>query len=338
MPRVAVMGTTMWGTTLAVMLARRGLEVFLWARTQEEARELSERGRNPRRLPDVAFPPGLAVTSALDEAVAGAELVILAVPTQTVRANARLVAALLGPQTLLVSAAKGLELGTAKRPSEVIAEEVHPAMHRYVCALSGPNLARELAWGLPAATVIAARDLDVARRAQGLIMSPLFRVYTNTDLLGVELGGALKNIIALAAGISDGLGAGDNAKAGVITRGLAEITRLSVAAGARAFTLAGLAGLGDLVATCSSRLSRNRYVGEELGKGRPLQEILASLGQVAEGVPTTLAALELAGRLGVEMPIAEGMRRVLFEGLEPRKAVADLMARDAKSELMGMEP
>jgi glycerol-3-phosphate dehydrogenase (NAD(P)+) len=237
---------------------------------------------------------------------------------------------------LILSVAKGLEVESVKRMSQVISEEIASSFHHNICALSGPNLSREIARGLPAVTVVAAYDAAVAARVQKIMATPLFRVYTNTDVVGVELGGALKNIIALAAGMVDGLEYGNNTKAGLITRGLAEITRLGVAAGANPLTFAGLAGLGDLVATCASPLSRNRFVGQELAKGRDLKGILSSMTGIAEGVTTTVASLKLASELDVEMPIAEQVFRVLFKGIDVRQAVSELMVRELKHELAGI--
>ncbi|MBI4297597.1 MAG: NAD(P)-dependent glycerol-3-phosphate dehydrogenase [Chloroflexi bacterium] len=335
MSRIGIIGTTAWGTTLAIMMARRGMGVGLWARTPEEAQRLAQDGENRARLPGFPFPPGLLVTSSLEEALSGAEMTILAVPSQTMRGNVAQAHPYLARDTILLSAAKGLEVETGKRMSQAMAEEA-PALTDRIAVLSGPNLSQEIARGLPASAVAASSNKEVALQAQRLLMSPVFRVYTSEDVVGVELGGALKNIIALGAGMSDGLGYGDNAKAALMARGLAEITRLGVALGANHLTFSGLAGLGDLVATCSSPLSRNHYVGVELARGRPLQEVLASMNQVAEGMPTTVAARRLARERGVEMPIAEGMYRVLYEGLEVRRAVAELLAREAKPEWWGV--
>lgn len=330
--KVGVVGTTTWGTTLGIILARRGIDVLLWARTADEAKKLNAERQNSYRLPDYDFPRSLRASADAREAVHGAEAVIVAVPSHAVRENIKRFAALLAESTLIISASKGLERRTAKRMSQVLREELPAKLHRNVCVLSGPNLSREIVDGYPASTVIAAEDEDVARQAVQVMMSPVFRAYTNTDVLGVELGGALKNIVAIGAGMSDGLGYGDNAKGAFMTRGLAEITRLGIAAGARPLTFAGLACLGDLVATCSSRLSRNYFVGEQLAKGRPIKTILEGMRNVAEGVDTTVAALEMAKGLGVEMPIATYTHRVLFEGLEPRQAVQELMARAPRAE------
>lgn len=336
MTKIAIIGTTSWGTTLGIMLGQRKMEVALWARTEEEARKLNKDRENTAFVPGIPFPQDLTVTSSIPEALSGAALCILAVPSQSMRHNAKLIRDYVEESTMIMSVAKGLELVTTKRMSVVISEEIAPRFHPNICVLSGPNLSREIARGLLAATVVAANDAEGAKRAQEILMSPIFRVYISTDVIGVELGGALKNIIALGAGIGDGLGYGDNAKATFITRGLAEITRLGVVAGASPLTFAGLVGLGDLVATCSSPLSRNRFVGEQLAKGRPLKEITASMRSIAEGINTTIVARQMAKELKVEMPITEQMYRVLFEGLDPRHAASELMTREAKAELAGI--
>lgn len=335
--RVAVVGTTSWGCTLALLLSAKGLETYLWARTEREARDLSHTRENRRLLPSVTLPQSLHISHDPEEALSNAQLVIMAVPSQTMRQNARRLAPFLKHYPIIVSAAKGLELTTGLRMSEVLLEELSPPSPGLICALSGPNLSREVAQGQPTSSVVASPDLKVAAQVQEALMTPTFRVYTNTDVIGVELGGALKNIIALGAGLADGLGYGANGKAAFITRGLAEITRLGVAAGAHPLTFAGLAGLGDLIATCYSPLSRNRQVGEHLGRGRTLEAVLREMPHVAEGVSATLAALQLASRLKVEMPIAEKTRQVLFEGLDPRQAVTELMLREPKFELLGID-
>ncbi|MBI4236062.1 MAG: NAD(P)-dependent glycerol-3-phosphate dehydrogenase [Chloroflexi bacterium] len=330
--RAAVIGTTRWGTTLALLLARRGVPVTLWARTEAEAASLQAARENRELLPGHPFPPALQVTADLAQGLHDADIVVIAVPSARVRQNARLLRGLVPRDAILLGATKGLERGTGRRMSQVLADELgEEALARYA-VLSGPNLSGEIVRGLPASTVVASLDAMVAQRAQALFTSPLFRVYTNSDLIGVELGGALKNIVALGAGMADGMGYGDNGKAAFIARGIAEITRLGVAAGSQPLTFAGLACLGDLIATCYSPLSRNHYVGLELAKGRHLQEILAGLGQVVEGVDTTPAALLLAGGLGIEMPIAYQTYRVLYEGLDPRQALEELMARAPKPE------
>jgi len=328
----AVIGTTTWGTTLGIILCRKGMRVRLWARTEEEAEKLNREKENDRHVPGFRFPEGLSATASIEEALGGADLIILAVPSQHMRRHAKLIREHIDGSKLILNVAKGLELDTARRMSQVISEEIDPRYHRNVCALSGPNLAGEIVRGLPATTVVAGLDAPVAARVQKMMASPVFRVYVNTDVTGVELGGVLKNIIALAAGMVDGLGYGENTKAGLITRGLAEITRLGVAAGALPLTFAGLAGLGDLVATCSSPLSRNRFFGQELAKGRTLEDIRSSMTGIAEGVTTTVAALTLADGYGVEMPIARQVYRVLYEGLDVRRGISELMERELKHE------
>ena len=323
--KVGVIGTTSWGTTLGIMLARRGIEVALWARTKEEAERLDGARENTARLPGVPFPENLSPTSSIEEALKDSSLVILAVPSQEMRTNIRLIKEHIDQSMPILSAAKGLEMGTAKRMSQVIAEELSAEHHPHICVLSGPNFSKEIAHGLPAATVIAAEDGFVAEKVGQIMNSPLFQVQTSSDMVGAELAGALKNIIALGAGMIDSLGYGANAKAAFIIRGIAEITRLGVAAGGSPLTFSGLAGLGDLIATCSSPLSRNRSLGEELAKGRPLEEIKASLRGVVEGIATTAAARRMAQELGVEAPITEQVYRVLFEGVDLREAVAELI-------------
>ncbi|MBI2845355.1 MAG: NAD(P)-dependent glycerol-3-phosphate dehydrogenase [Chloroflexi bacterium] len=316
------------------MLAKKGLGMALWARTPQEAQELNLRRENQRFIPGLIFPENLVVASSLEEAMRQAQFVILAVPSRSMRQNLETIKPALVRGMVIVTATKGLEEERCLRMSQVIQEvlgEGFPA-----CALSGPNLAREIASGLPASTVVACRDPAVAEAVQRAVMTPRFRVYAHDDIVGVELGGALKNIIALGAGAADEMGFGENAKAGLMTRGLAEIARLGVAAGANPLTFAGLAGLGDLVATCSSRHSRNHYVGEELAKGRKLVDVLSSMKMVAEGVFTTPAARKMAKQYNVEMPITEEIYQVLFEEKDPRAAVVGLFQREPKRELDGL--
>ena len=327
-----IIGATTWGTTLGILLAQNKIPVVLLARTEAEAQVLASQRRNSRFLPDTPFPDCLSVTSQPECALQQAELVVIAVPSDRLRENVLRIKAHLRADAIVLSATKGLELPAASRMSQVLEEELPAESHAGICVLSGPNLAKEIAQGKPASTVIAGRDAEATQRAQNALMSSTFRVYTSSDVLGTELAGALKNIVALGAGMGDGMEAGENAKAAFITRGVAEMTRLGMAAGADPMTFAGLAGLGDVVATCSSRLSRNRYVGEQLAKGRTWWEIRESMDNVAEGVNATQAALVLAKELGVEMPIAEMASRVLFEGLSPKKAMAELMGRPARSE------
>jgi glycerol-3-phosphate dehydrogenase (NAD(P)+) len=333
MQKIAVIGTTSWGITLAVLMAKKGEEVRLWARTLREANRLKKKGSD--RFPGFPIPPEIIITHKMDEALEGAAAVFLAVPSATMRENISRTAKYLTKSTIILSASKGLEVGSNKRMSEVIAEEINPRFHPNICVLSGPQLAREIINGRPAASVVAAEDKNTSRKAQKLLTCTDFCVFTNTDVIGVELGGALKNILALGAGIADGLGYGDNAKAAFMTRGLTEITALGMALGANPLTFSGLAGLGDVITTCASPLSRNHYVGVELAKGRPLEEILESMHQVAEGVNTTLAARNLAQQLGLEMPITEKIYEVLYENAKPAKAARAIIGGNTKHELAG---
>ena len=330
-PRVAVVGAGAWGTTLAALLA--GQEpVTLVCRSEAAAQEIRSSRRNERRLPGIELPDGVIPTAA-PGAIAGAtELVIVAVPSAHVRDVMTGLAGDVPASADVVSVVKGLEPGTLLRMSEVIADAGKIDASR-IAALSGPNLAMEIARGLPASAVVAADDPDLADRVVERVGRREFRLYVNSDMLGVELCGALKNIVAIAAGAADGLGFGDNGKAGLMTRGLAEMTRLGIAAGANPLTFAGLAGIGDVVATCGSRLSRNHRLGEELAKGRKWAEIEASLPGVAEGAYTVDAALELARRLDVEMPIAQEVHNALFEGKSVQRCLIDLLSRESKDEL-----
>lgn len=333
MPKKAVVvGATTWGTTLALVLAGERRAVALLARDSAERERLESARENARFLPGVALPPLVSVSADPADALGGASLAVIAVPSDRMRENARRVASHIDADTVVVSASKGLELPSGLRMSQVLAEELPGKLHSGICALSGPNLAKEIVQGRLASTVVAGATGEAAEHAQAMLLSPRFRVYTSSDVTGVELGGALKNIVALGAGICDGLEFGDNTKAAFITRGLAEIARLGVAAGAEPLTFAGLAGVGDVIATCASRLSRNRYVGEQLALGRSWPDIRASMDNVAEGVNATEAALKMAARLGVEMPIAVTTYRILYEGLSPREAATELMERPVGSE------
>ena len=329
---MAIVGATTWGTTLAVILAARDRPVTLLARSQAEAQDLNDQRQNSRFLPGVPFPESLTVSGDVEQAISPAELIVLPVPSDRFRQNLSRISPAIPSGATILSAAKGLELPQGKRMSQVMEEELPAHLHPGICVLSGPNLAKEIIHGKLSSSVVAGHYEDHCRMAQDILMSNTFRVYTSDDVIGVELGGALKNIIALGAGIADGLDAGDNAKAAFITRGLAEITRLGVAAGAKSLTFAGLAGLGDLVATCSSRLSRNHTVGRQLAQGRTWPEIRGTMDNVAEGVNTTNAALAMAKALNVEMPITQTTYRVLFEGLSPQEAIAELMERPPRSE------
>ncbi len=335
MRRIGVIGTGAWGTTLAILLANKGFETTLWEHQAERAAAMEYDRENRAFLPDIAFPFSLRVTNNIHEAVAGRELVLVVTPSQRLRENVRAIAAHLAPDTIVLCGSKGLEIGSLKRMSEVIAEELPQGLRQRIAMLSGPNIAREVAKGLPSAAVIAAHDRSVAEAARETMNTATFRVYTSNDVIGVELGGALKNIIALGAGACDGWGYGENAKAAFMTRGLAEMARLGIACGANPLTFIGLAGMGDLIATCASPLSRNRYVGLEMAKGRKLAEVLAGMKSVAEGVTTTKAARALAERYGIEMPITQTIYAILFEGKNPRQGVIELMLRDPKDELEG---
>ncbi|MET7614822.1 NAD(P)H-dependent glycerol-3-phosphate dehydrogenase [Streptomyces seoulensis] len=329
--RVAVMGTGSWGTAFAVVLADAGCEVTLWARRAEVADAVNSTRTNPGYLPGVELPPGVRATSDAAEALGDADFVVLAIPSQTLRDNLADWAPLLAPRSVLVSLMKGVELGSAMRMSEVI-EDVAKVGPERIAVVTGPNLAREIAARMPAAAVVACTDEEVARRLQAACHTPYFRPYTNTDVIGCELGGAVKNVIGLAVGIADGMGLGDNAKGSLITRGLAETTRLGMALGADPLTFSGLAGLGDLVATCSSPLSRNHTFGTNLGKGMTLEETIAVTKQTAEGVKSSESVLDLARRHGVDMPITETVVGIVHDAKPPVVALKELMSRSAKPE------
>ena len=324
-----MLGGGSWGTALSAHLVRSGHAVRLWLRTPDVARAINERRENPSYLPGVALPAGLEATTDLAAAVTGAETAFVVIPSEYCRALYRQLRAVAPPSLVVVSATKGIETGTLSRMSEVAARETpgHP-----LAVVSGPSFALEVAQGQPTTVVVAAHDLSVAEAVQRVLSSRTFRAYSSDDVVGVEVAGALKNVIAIAAGIIDGLGYGHNTVAALITRGLAEMTRLAVALGGRADTLSGLAGLGDLVLTCTGGLSRNRRVGQALGAGRTLAEAVSGTHMVAEGVRTTLAACALSDRAGIEMPIAREMRAVLYEGKPPRDAVEGLMLRTLKRE------
>jgi len=330
MQRVAVIGAGSWGTALAVHLARIGHDVTLWGRDAALVDEMRARRANPIYLSDVVFPPGLAISTDVAEVLAGASIAVVAVPSHGVRAVARQMAVHLGPGTLVVSAVKGLEEQSLQRMSEVLVEELPSAGD--VAVLSGPSFAVELARSLPTAVVVASPSAHTVEHVQSEFRSAWLRLYGTPDVIGVEIGGAMKNTIAIAAGVVEGLGQGHNALAALITRGLAELTRLAVAMGGHRETLSGLAGLGDLVLTCTGGLSRNRHVGAELARGRSLGEVVASTKMVAEGVRTTEAALALGARHGVELPITEQMAEVLSGRKDPPSALRELMGRRQKAE------
>ncbi|ARQ68279.1 NAD(P)H-dependent glycerol-3-phosphate dehydrogenase [Streptomyces marincola] len=331
MTRAAVYGTGSWGTAFAMVLADAGCDVTLWGRRPEPVEAVNTTRENPEYLPGVRLPAAVRATTDPAEAARGADFAVLAVPSQTLRGNLAGWVGVLPRESVLVSLMKGIELGTAKRMSEVI-EEVADVAPGRVAVLSGPNLAPEIAERQPAASVVACRDESVARRLQAACHTAYFRPYTNRDVVGCELGGAVKNVIALAVGIADGMGLGDNTKASLMTRGLAETTRLGLAMGADALTFAGLAGMGDLIATCSSPLSRNHTFGTNLGRGMTLDETIAATRQTAEGVKSCRSVLDLARRHRVDMPLTETVVGIVHGGTSPQAAVEELMARTAKAE------
>ena len=337
MSRIAIIGAGAWGTGLSIVLGRKGTHhVWLWALEKEVRDSISSRRVNELFLPSYSIPNDVDVTGSLDEALLGAEIIVSVMPSQHCRHLFEQMRTHLRPETLIVSATKGLEEETFLRMTEVISQVVgrNGGFQPGIGTLSGPSFAKEVARGDPTAITIASKDLALCETVQREFSDPRFRVYTNDDMVGVELGGALKNIIAIAAGVCDGLGLGHNSIAALITRGLAEITRLAIACGGRPETMAGLAGLGDLVLTCTGGLSRNRTVGTELGRGRKLPDIISGMhGMVAEGVFTTHAALGLARTRGIEMPITRQMNAILHEGKSPRDAIHELMTRAAKSEV-----
>jgi glycerol-3-phosphate dehydrogenase (NAD(P)+) len=334
MTRVAVLGAGSWGTAFSMVLADAGNDVVLWGRRRDLVETVATKHQNPDYLPGIDLPDGIEATAVAAEALQDAAIVVFAVPSQRLRENLVGWAGDIPADSVVVSLMKGVELATAKRMSEVIREVTGLPAER-VAVVSGPNLAGEIARRQPAASVVACADEDVAARIQAACHTPYFRPYTNTDVVGVELGGAVKNVIALAVGMAHGMGLGDNAKASLITRGLAETARLGAALGADSYTFSGLAGLGDLVATCLSPLSRNRTFGEKLGMGLPLDEIVASTRQVAEGVKSCVSILDLAQRNGVDMPIVEHVVGVVQDGVAPADTLRSLMSRAAKPERHG---
>ena len=332
--RIGVIGAGSWGTTLADLLARKGHDVTLWCFESELVSEIRATGVNSRFLPEITLSPRLMCTNSLSDAVAAAGLVLFVSPTQVMRSVLGQALPHLPDGIPLVSASKGIELGTLLTMSQLFTQTLPESRRREIAVLSGPSFAREVARQMPTAVTVAAGDDGVARQVQSAFTTDYFRVYTNRDLVGVELGGAIKNVIAIAAGISDGLGFGHNTRAALITRGLAEMSRLGRALGADLSTFAGLAGMGDLVLTCTGDLSRNRTVGIRIGHGETLDDILASMTMVAEGVKTTESAWMLAQKHGVEMPIIEQVYRILHEGKSARLAVIELMSRNPKAEGM----
>ncbi len=335
MARIAVLGAGSWGIATSVLLYSNGHNVTLWEFDHGEMSKLSKERQNRKKLPGIVIPKDIKITDDLTHATQGAEILALALPSHTVRGVARKLAKLNLAELILVNLAKGIENDTLLRMSEVLREELPSNLHDKIATLSGPSHAEEVSNRIPTTVVVAGFEEEVADRIQQTFMNPYFRVYTNSDIVGVELGGSLKNVIAIAAGICDGMGLGDNSRGALITRGLAEITRLGEKLGAKRETFAGLSGLGDLVTTCISRYSRNRFVGEEVGKGKTLSQVLKEMTMVAEGVKTTRSAYQLSTKYEVEMPITEQVYSVLFEDKRPKRAITELMTRDPKSEIWG---
>ena len=331
MERIAVVGAGSWGTTVAALAAAKS-EVILWARRPQLSEAINTSRANPEYLPELVLPESVRATSDLGEAVTGAGAVVMAVPSHGFRTVFGQAAPLIDERTPIVSLTKGIEQETLARMTEVVAE-VSPDHDPRLCGvLTGPNLAAEIAAGQPTASVIAMRDRPTAERLQVVLMGPVFRVYTNDDVIGCELAGALKNVMAIASGMSDGLGFGDNTRATLLTRALAELSRLGISLGGRAETFSGLAGMGDLIATCSSDKSRNHQVGFGLARGKALEEIVTEMRMVAEGVKTTRSVVGLAERMGVDMPIAQHVAMVLDGSIGPKEGVLSLMTREAKAE------
>lgn len=330
--KIAVIGGGSWGTALAKVAAENGHSVSLWVHEHPLVSEICEKRENSLYLPGVRLPDGIAPTNSLDESIAGSSLVVWVIPSHVTRTVLAQAAPLLGHHPVVVCATKGVENETLLPMSEVFKDILPAVMHGRLAFLSGPTFAREVASKLPTAATVAASDESVARVVQDTLSCPYFRLYTNSDVIGVELGGSVKNVIAIAAGISDGLGFGNNARAALITRGLAEMSRLGASMGANPATFAGLAGIGDLVLTCTGDLSRNRTLGMRLGRGESLKAILDGMTMVAEGVKTARAVWHLAQRQGVDMPITEQVYRILYEGKGPNESITALMGRELKGE------
>lgn len=333
MERVSVIGAGSWGTAIAFVLAENGHDCLLWTRRAEQAAEINERHTNSSYLPGITLPANLNAISDLEAAVHHSDVIVIAVPTKAIRALCAEINQLANNSKLIIHVSKGIEPDTLKRISEVIEEEIPTEKRTAIVALSGPSHAEEVVLRHPTTITAASFDQDAAEHVQDLFMNQYFRVYTNDDLVGVELGAALKNVIALAAGISDGIGYGDNAKAALITRGLAEITRLGMKMGANPLTFSGLTGLGDLIVTCTSVHSRNWKAGNLLGQGKSLDEVVSGMGMVIEGVRTTKAAHQLSERYDVSMPLTEALYSILFDNVPPKEAVDQLMNRMKKQEI-----
>ena len=333
MKQVTVLGAGSWGTALAIVLAENGHDTLLWTNRQDQAEEINDKHTNKQYLPETVLPNSLRATTSLEEAARHGGTVVVAVPTKAIREVCGNLSGVLTEKKLFVHVSKGIEPDSLLRISELMRESIRPELIEEIVVLSGPSHAEEVVLQHPTTVTAACRSLEAAEKVQDLFMNGYFRVYTNDDVVGVEIGGALKNVIALAAGITDGLAYGDNAKAALITRGLAEITRLGVKMGGNPFTFAGLAGMGDLIVTCTSVHSRNWRAGNMLGKGLKLDEVLEQMGMVVEGVRTTKAAYQLAQKYDVPMPITAELYDVLFNDKEPKQAVDELMIRMKKSEI-----
>jgi glycerol-3-phosphate dehydrogenase (NAD(P)+) len=333
MSKISILGAGSWGIALAVMLNSSGHKIILWEFNDQDMVKLREQREHKEKLPGIMIPQEVEITDDLAEAAQDSEMVLLALPSHTVREVTKKMVSVDLNNPTIVNLAKGIENDTLCRMSEVLTGELPESLHRKITTLSGPSHAEEVSKKIPTTVVVAGFDQNILKRVQEVFMNPYFRVYTNSDLIGVELGGSLKNIIAIASGICDGLNLGENTKGALLTRGLAEMIRLGEKLGARAQTFAGLSGMGDLITTCFSRYSRNRYVGERIGKGKKLDEVLAKMVMVAEGVKTTISAYQLSQKYNVEMPITKEVYQVLFKGKEPLKGVYDLMTRDPKSEI-----
>ncbi len=329
MSKVSVIGAGSWGTALAILLEKNGHQVTLWSHREEEAKELAKSREHKSKLPGVEIPEGIEIIGNLESALREKDVIVFAVPSVAVRSTAKKVAPYVKEGQLIVNVAKGIEETTLMTLTDIIEEEIPGAKG---CVLSGPSHAEEVSRGLPTTCVVGAKDKETAEFLQNIFMSPVFRVYISPDILGIELGGALKNVIALAAGTADGLGYGDNTKAALITRGITEIARLGIAMGAKADTFYGLSGIGDLIVTCASKHSRNRKAGYLMGQGRSMQQAMDEVNMVVEGVYSAKAGLALSQKYKVEMPIIEQVNKVLFEGKAPAVAVKELMVRDKKIE------
>ena len=330
---VAIVGVTTWGITLAIMASKsQNNKITLLSRTEAEATNLSKEGECSRFLPGVRFPNSFTITASVKDAISNANIIILAVPSHSFRRNIAEIAPAIPSHSILVSATKGLEMPNKLRMSEIVGEELSKEICENLCVISGPNLAKEIVGGKPSSSVVASNNIVNAQLVRDVLMQPTFRIYTSDDVIGVELCGTLKNIIAIGAGIVDGLELGDNSKAAYITRGIAEISRLGTSLGASAHTFAGLAGVGDIVATSFSKLSRNRYLGEQIALGRTLEQITYDMQNVIEGLETTRAAVELGELLGVELPITQAIYKILFEGMQPQQGIQELMNRPPTSE------